>query len=225
MSRKTWTEEETQILFEARAAGMSRRQIAAKLGRSEPSIKRHLANLNLSLLAHQPFQGQIIAHLTEAERGYLAGILDGEGSIGMYQHVYRRGDKLRVQYVVSVHIANTNQDLIEWLAAKIPRSHVRWDIRKDRQNRRPCGQWTLSTNPAIALLRELEPYLIAKRRIATLLKDGYRHLNAERRHQLWIDAHNHHFVPKSRVNHGSQQKIRGVADNAYRPSSEVSPDS
>src|SRR5215510_8298578 len=61
-----------------------------------------------------PFSGSVIEHLSEAEKGYLAGIIDGEGCIMLARHLGKH------VYNLYVSIANTSMALHRWLEQRLP---------------------------------------------------------------------------------------------------------
>lgn len=86
--------------------------------------------------------------LSPVQVGYLAGILDGEGSIQI------RGT------TVTVSIANTSDALIAWLLQLGGASYPQ----KTAEGRRPVWRWQLRMRTAVhALLQQVEPHLIVKR--------------------------------------------------------------
>jgi hypothetical protein len=91
----------------------------------------------------------------EYQVGYIAGLLDGEGTIRQFS--------VRGREVVRVQIANTDRDLIAWLGSF--GGAVNWDARDGRERaNKPCAAWKV--NRAIdcyRLLLLLEPHLIIKR--------------------------------------------------------------
>jgi hypothetical protein len=56
---------------------------------------------------------------TSTDLAYLAGLLDGEGTLG----VYGRTEKGRREYVVACVVANTSTTLMEWLVTKFGGSY------------------------------------------------------------------------------------------------------
>ena len=102
--------------------------------------------------------------MTPREIGYLAGIIDGEGSIILC----RSGARASSGYIFPlVKIANTNKILIDWLDVKFPKGRVQY---RSRMNERckDVYHWTVASNNAINLLSMVEPYLLLKRRQAEI---------------------------------------------------------
>ncbi len=134
--------------------------------------------------------GSVIGHLTEAEKGYLAGIIDGEGCIMLARH---KGSRDYI-YHVYITIANTSQKLHEWLDKKLPGRGYMKQATPGRDKRpgsnpeqwRQSYNWIVSGNRiAIVLLKEIAPYLVIKHEQAKLLVNGYVHLPEEERYELY----------------------------------------
>lgn len=84
--------------------------------------------------------------------GYLAGLVDGEGSI-VFDKRRRRS--------IKVQIVNTDASLIKALSRL--GGSVFWHQRRNRQHR-PLGEWRVGRAvDCLALLTAIEPYLIIKR--------------------------------------------------------------
>ena len=127
----------------------------------------------------KPNDGPVLANLSEAERGYLAGLIDGEGCLRLSKSRNRNGAPV---YHIQVDIANTSRALMDWLNTKLPGTVYG----QDRQPRRTIYHWKLSGNRrAITFLREIAPYLIIKRAQADTLAGGYVHLSADERVALY----------------------------------------
>jgi len=106
--------------------------------------------------------------ITEVETGYIAGYLDGEGTIALFKML----DEHRSQgyeLIPVVKFCNTHQESLEWIKAKLnldgkicPRPH--YDGRKQ--------SFELSTSKrekVIEILELLGPHLIIKKQQAKLL--------------------------------------------------------
>lgn len=98
--------------------------------------------------------------LSDAEKGYIAGIIDGEGCVG-----FTWGDAAKAQ--IRVTVANTNTQLIEWLKQKIG-GHV-FRKKKIHAKWKTGWQWTVTSAQARRLLDEIAPFLVIKRKQAELV--------------------------------------------------------
>lgn len=120
------------------------------------------------------FNGSIIGHLSEPEKGYLAGIIDGEGTIGFSRRKY----KDRYVYFPRVSIANTSKTLIAWIAEKLPSFNSYVSSREGSLGKKTCYCIILTGNrQCTVFLRELTPYLLIKRELAEIVANGYLHLD------------------------------------------------
>jgi len=102
--------------------------------------------------------------LSDVEVGYVAGIIDGEGHIGITLH--RR--EPYTLFSVRVEITNTSLDLHEWLVRKFGGScHVHWKKRYST-NHSPAFRWRIDSVGARKILELVRPYLKVKRQQADL---------------------------------------------------------
>lgn len=93
-------------------------------------------------------------NLTVAEAAYLAGIIDGEGTIS-----FRAGRSVRVS------VANTDEDLMAWLQKIGGSRHLHTS--PAHPNRRTCWRWWIGHRAdVLPVLRFAEPYMIVKRDLA-----------------------------------------------------------
>lgn len=101
-------------------------------------------------------------NLTETEKAYIAGLFDGEGSIGFYQ----RRDNI---FVPNFRITNSDFRLGKWL-------HNRFGFGSfkiyERANRKTMWEWEIrGRNQIYELCKSLSPYLIVKKDQVDLLLD------------------------------------------------------
>lgn len=105
-----------------------------------------------------------ISELTERECAYLAGLIDGEGSIYVMKHSGRDG---RSTFYPAISVMMTHEGVLQWVGrklslavAEVPRTPEGW---RDQHSVRLHGK------RAVELCRRLLPYLIVKRGQAELL--------------------------------------------------------
>ena len=104
--------------------------------------------------------------LNDLEIGYIAGIIDGEGSISLKRQSRRRSLGLFIQ------VTNSNKAMLKWLQQKIdggiyPHSSTYSDGSK---NRLDAWIWQLRKRDDVkSLLNQLLPVLIIKKRHAELM--------------------------------------------------------
>ena len=92
---------------------------------------------------------------------YLAGILDGEGSISYYRRRGRRGRDLRVC------ISMTDPEAIDLFAKTFGGGIVHYDIPKG--GHKGVYRWAASSGRAEQVLNMLSPYLQVKRKLADIV--------------------------------------------------------
>lgn len=122
--------------------------------------------------------------MNEVELAYIAGIMDGEGCIGihqqrMYSQCLIHKSKLRAwqsrhhendavyTYRSNIAISNTNKAVLEYIkglmggtVCSIIHNHPKW---------RDSWEWRASTKQACSIIKLLLPYLRIKRKQAELL--------------------------------------------------------
>ena len=156
--------------FVDRDAG-SLRLRASRLG-----LKKNKVSYDLS----HPFTGCGIDTMTEQEKAYLAGIIDGEGCLRLSKSS-RPNNKCA--YHISIVIANTSVHLFDWLNVRIPGKM--YTSRQNHEKWRGCYHWTLTgTNQCLYFLKQIEPYLVIKKEQAQVLMNGYVHLSNNDREDM-----------------------------------------
>jgi hypothetical protein len=158
-------------------------ELASRFNRNPYSLRYRAQKLGIlreNCEGQFPTDQTMIGHLTEAEKGYLAGLIDGEGTIVFV----KISSAVRQSYQTRVQIYNTDKRMIEWVLSRLPSG--RMSVQKHSEgNRKVLYQWICSTNAATTLLREIQPYLVIKQEQAEALKNGYRHLTDEQRRALF----------------------------------------
>lgn len=100
---------------------------------------------------------------------YVAGLLDGEGSIviGVSKPSASRGN-IAPSHWLQVGITNTDRGLIDWLLLTFG-GHVSDNSHSpSRKKQRPCWAWRIMGNQAKTFLETLHPYLRIKREQAEI---------------------------------------------------------
>lgn len=122
--------------------------------------------------------------MKEVELAYIAGIVDGEGCIGIHrqrmysqrlihksklrawQSEHHKGDDV-CTYRSSIAVSNTNRSVLEYIKSlmggtihPIIHNHPKW---------RDSWEWRVSTKQAYGVAKRLLPYLQIKRKQAELL--------------------------------------------------------
>lgn len=91
---------------------------------------------------------------------YLAGLLDGEGSLAYYQNGPR------------MSISNRHQETLIWVKGIVGHGRV-WQVRDYSQFNRsaPCFQWDCGANGCRAILPKILPYVrISKTRVNAMIE-------------------------------------------------------
>lgn len=95
--------------------------------------------------------------MTETDKAYIAGILDGEGSIGIY--VAKGGDGYG-SHVLQVTVKMSEPAAVEMISAVC---NVPIHVGKVRNNSRPCGTIIIRAGKALELLTQCLPYMRVKK--------------------------------------------------------------
>lgn len=97
-------------------------------------------------------------------RAYIAGIIDGEGHIGIHIRSSKNG---RTAWLPVVRVSSSSEELIQWLTEHAGMGHV---------NRLNSGMifWTPDRQGQVDLLEQVLPYLVIKKRQAEILLEYYR---------------------------------------------------
>jgi len=105
--------------------------------------------------------------ISEVDKAYIAGIVDGEGCIGYYN---ANPDKEGTPYChPSINVTNTNKEVIEWLH-KITGIGRASEIRFNDGKRRTAYQWQLAKKQQVRqFLEVIRPYLRIKAAQADVL--------------------------------------------------------
>lgn len=107
--------------------------------------------------------GVLAEDLTVPQQAYLAGMIDADGHIGIYNRATAKGCGARLRLSVS----NTDTTLLEWIQATTGIGSI---VPKDKGNARckPTYEWVTSAEAAASVLKQVIPYMIVKRARAEL---------------------------------------------------------
>jgi len=123
-----------------------------------------------------------VRKLSDAEAAYIAGIVDGEGTISLVRH--HGGENRRP--VISV--ANTEYALLQYLQTTVGAGRIT-NKRISRLHHTPSFTFAIYSRQALALLTQITPFLrTCKRARAELLLQSHLALtprNGRWRHTLW----------------------------------------
>ncbi len=144
--------------------------------------------------------------MTEAEIAWVAGLFEGEGS---FQSMQPKGCGIPR---LTIHMSD--KDVLERLAM-LTGSDLRAVRRRKatHANRKPIWSWTLGTQKAVALMKQLYPHL-GKRRRARWDELYAKYLNTHRPRECpWCE---HIFTPGRSDQRWCSQKCRSASYNARR---------
>ena len=109
-----------------------------------------------------------IDQITETEAAYIAGLLDGEGTIRMTRNQSKSGDrKLRYRVCLTV-AATTSPDLVAWLMSTLDVQVCPANRKVPNPGHKMCWMVRMSEKPGEELLKRLLPYLVIKKRQAEM---------------------------------------------------------
>lgn len=106
--------------------------------------------------------------LSYEERAYIAGIIDGEGSIMLTRFHKNQFPS------PCITIASTSLELLEWVKAKTGLGSIKSKKNYNPINHKDSYTYILRYDEAISLLKDIEPYLVIeqkKLRAQMILKD------------------------------------------------------
>ena len=98
-------------------------------------------------------RGAVANQLSPTDAAYIAGFVDGEGSIMLLQ----RKNSIRVRMTVS----NTDRNVLDWLCQTVGVSNIQAH-RKETAKHRMAWQWDLNGDGVASLLVQIRPYLKVK---------------------------------------------------------------
>ncbi|AYO31488.1 hypothetical protein D2962_13565 [Biomaibacter acetigenes] len=96
--------------------------------------------------------------MTDTEKAYIAGIIDGEGSITLVkQHKNRNPSPM-------ISVASTDLELLIWMKKTINGGTIIKKKNYNPENHLNSYVFNLTYNKALKLLQEIEPYLVIERK-------------------------------------------------------------
>lgn len=112
--------------------------------------------------------------MTETERAYLAGLIDGEGCISIFVNRWNNAkrvtpvDDLAGSTLARVHICMCDEPLIRWIRRRVGSGTMYLRRVRTKAHWKPLSTivWTGAT--AVLMLRQVLPYLRLKKRQAKI---------------------------------------------------------
>jgi len=106
--------------------------------------------------------------LSDVERAYAAGLIDGEGCIRITSRGLQGGTTFRKgQYTLMVELTNTDYGMVLWMIERFGGS-VSHTGEKPEENRKEQWHWRVGSNKALYVLDAIYPYIRTKRQQAKL---------------------------------------------------------
>jgi len=99
---------------------------------------------------------------------WLAGIIDGEGTISIYKE-QRPANKSGYRYYSVVEISNSNEGIINRLSAILPDSAVKMRANKPKPNHKQVWKLKITRRWTKPVLTTILPYLVGKRKQAEVV--------------------------------------------------------
>lgn len=107
--------------------------------------------------------------LSETDKAYIAGIVDGEGCITVCARSPKSTSReTSIQYVLTVSIQMCDDDLIRWIHSAIGGIGSVYRYKHHQPNHKDATSLRLGVRDGVILLRLILPYLRLKRRQAEL---------------------------------------------------------
>lgn len=104
----------------------------------------------------------------DIDLAYLAGIIDGEGTVSIYKgHNTNKYGEDKVYYSIRIYVSGTDARLITWLQDTFGGKVTSRTRKNDKW--RDEYKWTLAGVDAVMLLRDVEPLLLLKREQAKII--------------------------------------------------------
>lgn len=118
-------------------------------------------------------KGNKIKNLSDLEKSYIAGFIDGEGCLTISRHPSKDGTKNPYKYSPWISVTNTNLEVMVWLKDITGLGHI--SLKSFRNIRhKDAYHWAIWSNQAFQLLEVLQPFLKVKAPQCKLLLEFYK---------------------------------------------------
>jgi hypothetical protein len=104
--------------------------------------------------------------LEKIEKAYIAGIVDGEGTVTLMRH---HKNETPTPYVT---VANNNLPLLKWIRSRVGGLILR--KKKKEPHHKDSYTWVVCQDRVLRFLKEIKQYLIIKRQQAELITAKYK---------------------------------------------------
>lgn len=106
----------------------------------------------------------IVATMSETEKAYLAGIVDGEGAITILSRQYRhKNGKVYPVTFLRLMVTSTSPKLIKWLGAIGGSTALKNVGPTGHLGKKPIFYWATASKLSGDILEQILPYLIIKK--------------------------------------------------------------
>ncbi|MCK4669539.1 hypothetical protein KAT21_05420 [Candidatus Bathyarchaeota archaeon] len=140
--------------------------------------------------------------MNEKEKlAYLAGIIDGEGTIAIAKAKIKEGRKNHL-YSLRMSAANSDKGLVDWLKENFGGSiHI---LREEEGNHKKGYQWVLGSKDTYKLLKGMKDYLVIKKEQADIGIEFYKktiwHVSGERV-PIWLNTKREEYFQRMKDLH------------------------
>lgn len=105
-----------------------------------------------------------VVDLSDTDRAYAAGLIDGEGSIRITSRGKYGGTTFRHgQYTLMVEMVNTDKGMVDWMVERFGGT-VSYTAESVAFNRKAKWHWRVASNKALYVLDAIWPYIRTKRK-------------------------------------------------------------
>lgn len=153
---RNWSDNEISVLREFFMASSKEDLLQRLPERTWKQITHKGRNMGLR---KKRLRFRTVGSFIETERAYIAGIVDGEGSITI--------NITRCRWSPLISVINTYEELIDWLVPCFHTNKLPLKSPKGNRKRYVINVW--KTWDVIAILEQIMPYLIVKKRSAELV--------------------------------------------------------
>ena len=148
-------------IIKLRRENKTLQEISTITGITRPGLATFLSKKKIN---KRDIVDEAIDKLKETELAYIAGIVDGEGSIiiSKLKPNINKGE-INFRYQLFCKVINTDKRMIDWLANKTQTKSYKDFRNKDSPNSRNTFSIHWPVNTTILLLDKIYPYLVIKK--------------------------------------------------------------
>lgn len=154
---RRWTEEQIQTL-KTEYADHTARELASKVGHSVHATEQKIRRCGLK---KQNFMPVPTPSLTDFDLGYLSGLVDGEGCIGV-------SCKKGLRYTSVLQIGNNDEGALEWCRECLQMGTT-YPVKRKGKHKQGYTFEVYRLNELVTLLEFIAPHLKIKQRQAMLV--------------------------------------------------------